>query len=132
MPDWLRLPFGGAMRTKTHRAGARGFTLIELVVSLSVLAILATMALPSFEAVRQRAALRGAGDELLGFWNQARFEAAKRNQFVKVGMKQSSSGNFCIGAATTTDAADVTPCDCLTLNACDVGQFPANSTEWKL
>lgn len=111
---------------------APGFTLIELMVTISVFAILAMLALPSFEAVRQRAALRGAGDQLLSFWNQARFEAAKRNQLVKVGVKQSSSQVFCIGAATTTDPADTTPCDCLTANACDVAQFPADSSEWKL
>lgn len=110
-----------------------GFTLIELMVTLSVLVILAMLAFPSFQAVRQRAALRGAADQTLSFWSQARLEAAKRNSLVKVGVQQSSSGaNFCLGAATTTIAASdiATPCNCFIAGSCDVAQYPATQSEW--
>jgi len=83
----------------TTRSG--GFTLLELMVTLAVVAILAVAAVPSFEASRQRAAIKGAGDQVLSFWNQARFEAAKRNSLVKVGV-YTSGASYCIGAATTT------------------------------
>jgi hypothetical protein len=64
---------------------------------------------------------------VVSFWNQARFEAAKRNQMVKVGVSTSGSA-FCLGAATTTDTADNTPCNCLsTANLCNVAAFPAPS-----
>lgn len=111
----------------------RGFTLIELMVTLSVLVILAMLAFPSFQAVRQRAALRGAADQTLSFWSQARLEAAKRNSLVKVGVAQASTGaSFCLGAATTTiGASDIaTPCDCFTAGACDIAQYPATQSEW--
>jgi len=112
----------------------RGFTLLELMVTLAVAAILAVAAVPSFEAARQRAAIKGAGDQVLSFWNQARFEAAKRNSLVKVGV-YSSGASYCIGAATTTNGADSTACNCLaaapTSNACDVARFPADQSEWR-
>lgn len=101
-----------------------GFTLIELMVTLTVILILALLALPSFNSFLQRSALRGSTEQVMSFWNQARFEAAKRNQMVKVGVK-TSGVNFCLGAATTTDASDTTPCNCFAANACDVAGFPA-------
>ena len=55
--------------------------------------VLLPIALPSFEGVRQRAAFGASAEQLLSFWNQARLEAAKRNQMVKVGVVQSDSGD---------------------------------------
>jgi len=102
----------------------RGFTLIELMVTVAVVLVLGILAVPSFVSFRSRTALRGSTDEVVSFWNQARFEAAKRNQMVKVGIKTSGT-NFCLGAATTTNANATTPCDCFTAGACNVAGFPA-------
>jgi prepilin-type N-terminal cleavage/methylation domain-containing protein len=110
-----------------------GFTLIELMVTVAVIVVLSMIALPSFQALRQRSAIRGGADQLLSFWNQARFEAVKRNSMVKVGVVQANSGaQFCLGAATTTNSADTTPCDCTVevpadaTTACNVARFPAD------
>jgi Tfp pilus assembly protein PilE len=113
-----------------------GFSLIELCVTLTVSFIFFLMALPPFSDLRQRSALRGAGDQMLSFWNQARFESVKRSQMVKVGVfTDASSGAFCLGAATTADAADTLPCNCLSAapasNACDVARWPADQAEWR-
>jgi Tfp pilus assembly protein FimT len=97
------------------------------MVTVAVVLILGILAVPSFVSFRSRSALRGATDEVVSFWNQARFEAAKRNQMVKVGVKTNGT-NFCLGAATTTTSTDTTPCDCFTANACDVAGFPAPPT----
>jgi prepilin-type N-terminal cleavage/methylation domain-containing protein len=123
------------MTSASHRSS--GFTLIELMVTLAVILILAMLALPSFNSFQQRSALRGSAEQVMSLWNQARFEAAKRNQMVKFGIKTSGS-NFCVGLATTTTTNDTTPCDCFTANACDVAGFPAppatsfdTQSEWR-
>lgn len=123
------------MSNSRHRRS--GFTLIELMVTVAVVVILAMLALPSFHSFRQRSALRGATEQVQSFWDQARFEAAKRNQMVKVGVATSGT-NFCLGAATTTDRDDTTPCDCFTANACNVAGFPGppgsnfdTQSEWR-
>jgi prepilin-type N-terminal cleavage/methylation domain-containing protein len=124
------------LRRARHRRPARqfGFTLIELTITMTVSLIFFLMALPSFSGLRQRSALRGAADQALAFWNEARFEAVKRNQLVKVGV-YSSGDQFCLGAATTQDEADTVPCNCLSaepaMNACDVGRWPAAQSEWQ-
>ena len=97
----------------------QGFTLVELMVGLAVLAILTAAALPSFAAFRQRAAVREAADQAAAFWNTARFAA---------------DGTYCFGAATTTNPSDGTPCDCTVAvpaaNICNVARFPTNQEEW--
>lgn len=108
-----------------------GFTLIELMVTLSVLAILAVMAVPSFAQLRQRSALKGAADQVSSFWGNARYEALRRNSLVKIGFRTTSAGLFCIGANTTTDPADDAACDCFTSGACDVGAYPATQPDWQ-
>jgi prepilin-type N-terminal cleavage/methylation domain-containing protein len=108
-----------------------GFTLIELVVAIAVLAILAVLVIPSFADFRDRAALRGAADQLTTFWGDARFEALRRDSLVKVGFNTTSGGAMCIGAQTTTDPADDDACDCFTAGACNVGAYPAVQTDWK-
>jgi type II secretory pathway pseudopilin PulG len=111
-----------------------GFTLLELLVTMTVAFIFFVMAVPSFSGMRQRAAIRGAADETLTFWNEARFEAVKRNRMVKVGVFADASGAYCLGAATTDDESDGAPCDCLsaapTSNVCDVSRWPSNQSEW--
>jgi Tfp pilus assembly protein FimT len=111
-----------------------GFTLLELMITITVIIVLMMLAVPSFQSFRQRSALRGAAEQTLGFVNQARMEAAKRNEMVKFGVV-ADGAKFCLGAATTTTAADDTPCDCFDATACNVARFPGDPVngqgEWK-
>jgi len=108
-----------------------GFTLIELMVTLAVLAVLMAAAIPAFVDFRERAAVRGAGAELVSFWANAKLEAVKRDTPVTVVLRKTASGAMCLGASTTGSA-----CACENANACDVAQFPADSlaasqAEWR-
>lgn len=115
---------------------ARGFTLIELMVSIAVLAVIVAMAVPSFADFRQRRIAEGAADQLVSFFANARFEAAKRNQLVKVVFLQGAGGATCLGAAPAVgatpalQAADNTTCDCFTPGACSIAQYPGGQGEW--
>lgn len=116
---------------------ARGFTLIELMVSIAVLAVIVAMAVPSFADFRQRRIVEGAADQLVSFFANARFEAAKRNQLVKVVfLRDAGTGASClgatpaVGATAALQAADNTTCDCFTAGACSIGQYPGGQGEW--
>ena len=117
----------------------KGFTLIEMMVSVAVIIILTMIAIPSFQTLRQRSATRSAANPAQALWNQARFEAAKRNTYVKFALRSqvvSGKTEYCLGAATTTDPADATGCNCFATTyaaatSCNVAQYPKDQADWK-
>lgn len=66
------------------RRGMRGFTLIELVVSIAVAAILATLAAPSFREFIATQRIRNASFDLTSALTLARSEAITRNASVSL------------------------------------------------
>ncbi|MFW2438865.1 MAG: GspH/FimT family pseudopilin [Arenicellales bacterium] len=76
-----------------------GFTLIELIVTLTVAAILMAAAAPSFRELIQSNRLTASVNELSGSINMARSEAVKRGRRVVV--CKSSNGNDCVTTSST-------------------------------
>ncbi len=62
----------------------RGFTLSELVVTISILAILFAIALPATREWRERAGNKGAARQMLTWLRQARSEAVTDSQTKQV------------------------------------------------
>lgn len=75
-----------------------GFTLIELMVTLSVLAILLTIAVPNLQMFIQNSRLMSQTAGLVGDLNFARSEAIKRGGAVNI--CASADGATCSGAVT--------------------------------
>ncbi len=57
-----------------------GFTLIELMIVIGIVAIIASVAVPGFSSSRDRQAVTAAANEILGMLQVARFEALKRKK----------------------------------------------------
>jgi type IV fimbrial biogenesis protein FimT len=67
-----------------HRKKNQGFTLLELMVTVAIAAILVTVAMPSFTNTIIGNRLTTINNELVGALNLARSEAIKRNQQVVI------------------------------------------------
>ena len=66
-----------------RQSACAGFTLVEFMIALSILAILVALAAPSFQEVMRQSRLTSQTNELLGGLQSARAEAIRRNRTVR-------------------------------------------------
>lgn len=88
----------------TSRRAARGFTLIELIIAILVVAILATLALPAMSEFGVRANVSSNTNDLVAALNMARTEAVKRGRNVSL---IATGGSWTSGWTVQTDAGVV-------------------------
>jgi len=69
-----------------HASGhsSAGFTLVELMIVLAIVAISLALAVPSFVSFSQRSALRGAIEQYNSTLAEGRLDAVKRNRYTEV------------------------------------------------
>lgn len=77
----------------------RGFTLLELMVTIAVLAIVVSLAAPSFRETIAANRARAASDALVSALSLARLEAVKRGKYVSTCL--SVDGSSCDGTDPT-------------------------------
>lgn len=109
------------------RTSQPGVTLIELMITLFIMAVLLTFALPAFTELLAESRLKAATSALYLKLYQARSEAIKRNQRMRVTFMVSDGGaTWCYGMKT--DAA----CDCTVAGSCQIdgAEKTVNSTEF--
>ncbi len=92
----MAIPSGARRGADGHRASVRGFTLIELMITIAIAVILLMVAVPSFDAVRLSSRLNTFSNNFVASVHLARSEAIKRNATVT--LCSSTNGTSCGGA----------------------------------
>ena len=90
------------VRSTGSRKPPRGFTIIELMVAIAVLAVLAALAAPSFTPLIERWRVRQTVEGLRSTLYYARAEAVRRGGGVAI-QKLAQNTNGCTLAATQAD-----------------------------
>ncbi len=93
----------------------KGFTLVELMVAIAIFAILATMAVPSFNSFIDKYRVKRAADTLSAFLINTKSEAIKRNTTVRVVFQSAGAGATWCAGMTTADT-----CDCTVASSCQI------------
>jgi type IV fimbrial biogenesis protein FimT len=80
----------------------KGFTLVELVVTMVVLVAVSTIAIPAFQTAIGNAQIRTVAESIRDGLQQARVEAIKRNARVKFTLQNNSAWQVGCVIQTTT------------------------------
>ncbi|WP_045727374.1 Tfp pilus assembly protein FimT/FimU [Xanthomonas sp. GPE 39] len=88
---------GHGKRALVEPARQRGFTVVELMVTIAILAILVALAVPSFTALMRSNRLTSTANELVAALQLTRSEAVRLNGGVS--LCRSADGNACANAA---------------------------------
>lgn len=88
----------------------RGLTLIELMIGLGILAVLMSLAVPSFQTYLQRQRLKAAAQTLELDLKEARYEAARQGR--PIHLSWDAGPDWCYAIATRPG------CDCHGTDSC--------------
>lgn len=88
-------------RSLIHHHFARGFTTIELMVTVAILAVLAAIAAPSFNPLIERWKTRQALEELQSSFYFARSEAIKRGGGITITRSDDTTDCQAVGSDTS-------------------------------
>ena len=95
LPQLTHASFKSTGTQLTARTRTRGFTLVELMVTIAVLAIVLAIGVPSFAGMTNRNRLTAAANELVGTLQTAKMEAIRRN--ARVVICPTANGTSCSG-----------------------------------
>lgn len=115
-----------------HGQISKGFTLIELMVVIGVLAILAAVGMPSYRDLMDNYRVRQAGEDMISLIANARTGAVKLHRQVNVSVKTGAS--WCAGANAAVEptggalGGTAMACDCASPNTCLLGTAGSEQT----
>ncbi len=92
-------------------SGQQGFTLIEMMIVIAIIAIVLSLAVPSFNEFFEKNRLKRAAEEVYSLVTKARAEGVIRSADMSVAV---NTGSWCVGYAAAAG------CNCTAADSCVV------------
>jgi prepilin-type N-terminal cleavage/methylation domain-containing protein len=127
-------PQRSPVKPTAHLPRQLGFTLIEVMLSLVLVAIGAALSLPSYREMVEKRQLTNGAEQIMAFVNSTQMEAMKRNRFITVSYSRTADNNWCFGAILGAsaqpdpDSDEGEGCDCNETTATETDFCAINST----
>lgn len=102
----------------------RGFSIIEIMMSMLLVAIGMALALPSYRDMVEKRQVTNGAEQVASFINTAQGVAMKTNEVVTVSYSRTDDDEWCIGAISGEVACDCTVTDTTALNYCQIASQP--------
>ena len=102
----------------------RGFSLVEVMMSVVLLGIGMALAIPSYRDMVEKRQITNGGEQLASFINTAQGVAMKTNQVVTVSYSRSDDDDWCVGAISGTAACDCNEANVEEADYCQIAAQP--------
>ncbi|MEJ8567612.1 GspH/FimT family pseudopilin [Elongatibacter sediminis] len=119
------MPIPASIRRDPRNTGKgfsahRGFTVIELMITLAVLAIITSLALPSYRTVLEKRQVTSAAEQISAFLSSVQIESVKRNEPIAVRYARAAVDSWCVGLDNAAATCDCTVTDITDSDSCTV------------
>ena len=101
-----------------NKGRQRGVTLMELMIATAILAIIITVAVPSFSDIGDTQRLVGAAEQIFGHIQQTRSESVSGNTNAYIKFDTDGTASWEYGFSTVSGTCDLTVTSPTTANAC--------------
>ena len=85
------------LKGKKEFSTNKGFTLIEVMIVIGVVAILASLALPSYRTILEKRQVTSGAEQISAFISAVQFEAVKRGEPLAVNYLRTDTDTWCLG-----------------------------------
>lgn len=110
-------PNGKSLNMTRHR----GFSMIELMMSVVLIAISAALAIPSYRDMVEKRQVTHGAEQLASFINLAQGAAMKTNEIITVSYTRNGSDDWCVGAVGGDSACNCAVTDTSSDSYCQIG-----------
>ena len=104
---------------------SQGFSILELMITLTLMAIISALAVPSYQHAVEKRRITSGAESIAAFVSTIQTESIKRNRAVRVSYSTGAYGSWCIGAE---NADEHSLCDCMKTEPeagfCAIGAVP--------
>ena len=96
---------------KKEFSKSRGFTVVELMIVIAVVAIITSLALPSYRTIVEKRRVTSSAEQLGAFLSAVQIEAVKRSDNITVSYNRTDDSTWCVGIVPGLAACDCTDTD---------------------